>query len=115
MSSRIRERMIARYGYIASSSTMDDSDARNLGLFLSDYVVDVGPLHKPDKEILEEQGNNQEGHGERHSPASGVSDVSPSGRNSNETEMPLEELDLEWNMGLYDGSQASMPLVRREN
>jgi hypothetical protein len=67
--------MISRYGYIPNSSDMDHSGARNLGLFLSDFVINVGPLHKRDEDMLnEEEGtvhnrlNEEEGivHG-RHS------------------------------------------------
>jgi hypothetical protein len=47
--------MILRYGYIPNSSDMDRSDARNLGLFLSDFVVNVGPLHKRDDDRLNEE------------------------------------------------------------
>jgi hypothetical protein len=47
--------MISRYGYIPNSSDMDSSGARNLGLFLSDFVVNVGPLHKPDDDMLNEE------------------------------------------------------------
>jgi hypothetical protein len=34
---------------------MDSSGARNLGLFLSDFVVNVGPLHKRDDDMLNEE------------------------------------------------------------
>jgi hypothetical protein len=47
--------MISRYGYIPNPLDMDRSGARNLGLFLSDFVVNVGPLHKRDEDILNEE------------------------------------------------------------
>ena len=47
--------MILRYGYIPNSSDMDRSGARNLGLFLSDFVVNVGPLRKRDDGMLNEE------------------------------------------------------------
>jgi hypothetical protein len=47
--------MISRYGYIPNSSDMDRSGARNLGLFLSDFVVNVGPLHKRDENMFNEE------------------------------------------------------------
>ena len=54
-SKSMQERMISRYGYIPNSSDMDRSDSRNLGLFLSDFVVNVGPLHERDEDILNEE------------------------------------------------------------
>ena len=47
--------MVSRYGYIPSSSDMDRSGARNLGLFLSDFMLNVGPLHKRDDDNLNEE------------------------------------------------------------
>jgi hypothetical protein len=54
-SKSMQERMILRYGYIPNSSDVDHSGARNLGLFLSDFVLNVGPLHKRDEDMLNEE------------------------------------------------------------
>ena len=51
----MQERMVSRYGYIPNSPDMDRSGARNLGLFLSDFVVNVGPLHERDDDSLNEE------------------------------------------------------------
>ena len=59
--------MILRYGYIPNSSDMDRSGARNLGLFLSDFVVNVGPLHKRDDDMLNEEEGVVEGYSEEDS------------------------------------------------
>jgi hypothetical protein len=61
----MQERMILRYGYIPNSSDMDRSGAHNLGLFLSDFVLNVGPLHKRDDDMLnEEEGIMQDRYSE---------------------------------------------------
>jgi hypothetical protein len=60
-SKSMQERMILRYGYIPSSSDMDRSGAHNLGLFLSDFVLNVGPLHKRDDDMLNEEEGIVEG------------------------------------------------------
>jgi hypothetical protein len=54
-SKSMQERMVSRYGYIPNSSDMDYSGARNLGLFLSDFLVNVGPLGKRDDDKLNEE------------------------------------------------------------
>jgi hypothetical protein len=47
-SKSMQERMVSRYGYIPNTWAMDRSGARDLGLFLSDFVLNVGPLDKRD-------------------------------------------------------------------
>jgi hypothetical protein len=54
-SKSMQKRMVSRYGYIPNSSDMDCSGAHNLGLYLSDFVVNVGPLHKRDDDKLNEE------------------------------------------------------------
>ena len=38
--------------------TTDDSNARGLALFLSDFIVDTGPLHKHDGDVVDEENGN---------------------------------------------------------
>jgi len=40
------ERMVSRYGYIPHSPTDDSTGAHSLGLFLSEFVMEVGPLRR---------------------------------------------------------------------
>jgi hypothetical protein len=50
--------MIARYGRIPIPSTTDGSGAHGLGLFLNDFVINLGVLRKRDEEMMDaEQGN----------------------------------------------------------
>jgi hypothetical protein len=76
--------MISRYGYIPGSATVDGR-VRNLSLFLSDFVVDTGPLYKRDEDILNEEGGNVR---DRRN-ASDSSVVLDIGWNSSDMEMPL--------------------------
>jgi hypothetical protein len=49
--------MIARYGYIPTPET-STPDLRGLSLFLSDFIVDTGPLRKRDDDLLDVQEGN---------------------------------------------------------
>jgi len=68
----VRKRMIARYGYIPTPET-STPDLRGLSLFLSDFIVDTGPLCKRDEDLLDvEEGTTINGNDEIAS-----SDLSP--------------------------------------
>jgi len=64
----LREKMIAHYGYIPNPTIEDDSGAHKLGLFLSDFMLDVGPLYKGDAEMEQEEEGNIRADGERPVP-----------------------------------------------
>jgi hypothetical protein len=53
----VRKQMIARYGYIPTPET-STPDLRGLSLFLSDFIVDTGPLRKRDDDLLDVQEGN---------------------------------------------------------
>jgi hypothetical protein len=104
--------MVARYGHIPDTSTMDGSSAQRLGLFLNDFVMNFGLLRKRDEDKMDaEQGNvNGLSYG-RNSSDDGVD--APSLRQR--SEVPPGESD-DWDVPmttLYDGdTQSSLPLAR---
>ena len=58
-SKEIRRRMIERYGHIPAPDSAK-SDVRGLSLFLSDFIIDTGPLSKRDEDLLDaEEGRRQ--------------------------------------------------------
>jgi hypothetical protein len=109
-STDVRNRMISRYGYIPSpnSSSADGTAARNLGLFLSDFIVNFGPLLRNDEDPHDEQ--DQDGSvrelevlNERDTSESLVLDISNSAtgpnsepKPSSDVEMLLEESGANW-------------------
>ena len=65
----VRKRMISRYGYIPAPESAR-ADIRGLSLFLSDFVMDTGPLLKRDEDLLDaEEGNAGNGDEEEASSA----------------------------------------------
>lgn len=68
ISSGAREQMIARYGYIPNSTIEGDSGTHKLGLFLSDFLLDMGPLYKGDEEMDQEEEGIIPPEDERHAP-----------------------------------------------
>ena len=85
-SKSIRERMVSRYGYIPGSATMDGR-VHNLSLFLSDFVVDTGPLYKRDEDMLNEEGGDVR---DRDNKSDSSAVVLDPGWNSNDSmEIPL--------------------------
>jgi len=64
----IREKIIARYGYIPNPTIDGDSATHKLGLFLSDFMLDVGPLSKDDEEMVQEEEGNLRPEGDRYRP-----------------------------------------------
>lgn len=77
VSPSIREQMIARYGHIPSPTTEGDSATHKLGLFLSDFILDMGPLYKDNEEMEQEEGNL---HPEEERYAPGTHHLDPSFR-----------------------------------
>jgi hypothetical protein len=103
--------MIARYGHIPDTSTIDGSSAQRLGLFLNDFVLNFGLLRKRDENMMDtEQGNINGFSYERNSSDDGM-DAQSSGQRSEVP--PGESNDYVPMTELYDGdTQSSLPLAR---
>jgi hypothetical protein len=74
--------MIARYGYIPTPETVEDgrsSTDRPLGLFLSDFVMDMGLFVKRDEEVVDEVPNAGEEVVNQPDPPSGDVDTATDG------------------------------------
>ena len=70
--------MISRYGYIPAPESSRAADVRGLSLFLSDFVMDTGPLLKRDEDLLDaEEGN------------AGINDEEGAASSAPVVEMPL--------------------------
>jgi hypothetical protein len=106
----VRDQMVSRYGYIPSSSDIDCKAARNLGLFLNDFVMDLGPLYKHDEDIQVENVGDFEEHGARYSPDSRCLNISAE-RDADLGDM--ETLGTDWSMTVGDRSASNIPLMRR--
>ena len=63
-----------------------DGRVHNLSLFLSDFVVDTGPLYKRDEDMLNEEGGDVR---DRDNKSDSSAVVLDPGWNSNDMEIPL--------------------------
>ena len=106
----VRDQMVLHYGYIPSSSDKDCKAARSLGLFLNDFVMDLGPLYKHDEDIQGENVRDFEERDTRYSPDSRCLNISAE-RDADLGDM--ETLGTDWSMTVGDGSASNIPLMRR--